>query len=240
MRVPSPPVSTRTQHQAGGGGLSVTTLAIASASSVAAAYVLNTFWTGGVILGAGITPVIVAIVSESLKKPTQKITAIREERRTRSQVSRRTPADVPVAPPPELERPDPFGIWQDDDDHRFHKVRGRRLRLAILTGLLAFAVAVFVVTSADLVFGGSGGGDRLKIVPGTQERQAETEREDTMTATQPAEPAETEPEVPVQTEPPPTTPVEPPPTTPAPQTAPAPEPAPQTPAPAPAEPAPQG
>jgi hypothetical protein len=229
-------VSTRSEKQAAGGGLSVTTLAIASASSVAAAYIIHTFWTGGVILGAGITPVIVAIVSESLKKPTQRFTAIREERRTRSQLSRRTPADVPVAPPPELERPDPFGIWQDEHEHRFHKVGGRRLRLAIVTGLLAFAVAVLVVTSADLVFGGGGGGgDRLKIVPGTQERQADTDREDTTTTTQPAAPVETEPEAPVQTEPPATTPVAPPPTTPAPQTAPAP--APQT---QPVEPAPQG
>ena len=237
MRVPSAPVTTRTEKQAGG-GLSVTTLAIASASSVAAAYVIHTFWTGGAILGAGITPVIVAIVSESLKKPTQRITAIREERRSRTQVARRTPSDVPVPPPPELERPDPFGIWQDADQHRFHKVRGRPLKIAIATGLLAFLLAAFVVTGADLVFGsGDGGGDRLKIVPGTQERQAESEREDTTTTTQPAAPAETTPEEqPVPTEPS-TTPVEPPPTTPAPETpAPQTQPAPESPTPTPEQP----
>lgn len=237
MRVPSAPVSTRTENQAGGGGLSATTLAIASASSVAAAYVIHTFWTGGAILGAGVTPVIVAIVSESLKKPTQKITAIREERRSRSQVARRTPDHVPVPPPPELERPDPFGIWQDEHEHRFHKVRGRPLQLAIATGLIAFAVAAFVVTGADLVFGsGDGGGDRLKIVPGIQHKQADTDREDTTTITQPAAPTETAPQTvpPAATEPPATTtPVEPAQTAPVPETTtPAPEPTPETPAPA--------
>lgn len=235
MRVPSVPVSTRTEKQAGGGGLSVTTLAIASASSVAAAYVIHTFWTGGAILGAGLTPVIVAIVSESLKKPTQRITAIREERRTRSTVSRRTPDEVPVAPPPELERADPFGIWQDEERSRFHRVRGRPLKLAIATGLLAFVVAAFIVTGADLVFG-DGGGDRLKIVPGTQERQADAEDEETTTTTQPAEPTETVPETeePAPTVPPATT--EEPPAT----TAPPEQPAPETPTPAPTEPAPSG
>lgn len=249
MRVPSLPVSTRTEKQAGSGGLSGSTLAIASLSSIAAAYFIHTFWTGGAILGAGITPVIVAIVSESLKRPTRAITAIREERRTRSRVSRRTPRDAPVAPPPELERPDPFGIWEADRKSRFHWVRGRPLKLAIATGLLAFVIAAFVVTSADLVFGdGGGGGDRLKIVPGTQERNVADE---TKTTTEPTQTTETAPEEeqpvpttpettptvpPAETMPVPTTPAQPPATT-----APAPEPAPQpAPQPAPEQQVPQG
>ena len=239
MRVPSMPVSTRTEKHAGGGGLSATTLAIASVSSVVAAYFIHTFWSGGAILGAGITPVIVAIVSESLKKPTQRITAIREERRTRSTVSRRTPDDVPVAPPPELERPDPYGIWQDDRKSGFHWVRGRALKLAIVTGLAAFAIAAFVVTGADLVFGsGSGGGDRLKIVPGTQERTADSEQ-DEETTTQPAEETETVPET---EQPAPTTPEETPPAETTPVQPPATQPPPTQPAPeqAPVEPVPEG
>jgi hypothetical protein len=240
-------VSTRTEKPAGGGGLSVTTLVIASVSSVAAAYVIHTFWTGGAILGAGLTPIIVAIVSESLKRPTRAITAIREERRTRSTVAQEAPGGTPTAPPPELERPDPFGIWEADRPSRFHQVRGRPLKVAIATGVLAFVIAVFVVTSADLVFGGgNGNGDRLRLVPGTQERKA-TDDEDTKTTTQPVETTETTPEEvpPVQTAPEtvPTTP----PTTPAPTTTtpapaptteqPAPAPTPEQPAPAPA---PQG
>ena len=238
MRVPSMPVSTRTEKQAGGGGLSATTLVIASVSSIAAAYFIHTIWKGGAILGAGITPIIVAIVSESLKKPTRRITALREERRTRATVSRRTSDDVPVAPPPELERPDPYGIWQDDRRSGFHWVRGRALKLAIVTGLVAFGIAAFVVTGADLVFGsGDGGGDRLKIVPGTQERSGDRDED---TSTQPAEETETVPETEQPATTPQTTPVPPAETTPVepPATTPAPAPAPEQPAPA--EPAPTG
>jgi hypothetical protein len=231
-------VSTRTEKPSGGGGLSVTTLVIASVSSIAAAYVIHTFWTGGVILGAGLTPVIVAIVSESLKRPTQAITSIREERKSRSTVAQRMPGETQIAPPPELERPDPFGIWEDGrQKSRFHWVKGRPLKIAVATGLLAFAIAAFVVTGADLVFGSGDGGDRLRIVPGTQQR-SDRDREDTTTTTQPAETTETAPEEvppaqttpqttttppqttttpPATTTPPPTTPVVPPEQQPAPQ-----------------------
>jgi hypothetical protein len=250
MRVLSVPVSTRTEKQAGG-GLSVTTLVIASLSSIAAALVIHKFWKGGAILGAGLTPVIVAIVSESLKKPTQAITAIREERRSRSTVARSTPDGVPAAPPPELERADPFGIWQDEPRSRLHWVKGRPLKIAVATGLLAFAIAAFAVTGAELVFGGDGGQDRFTIVPGKQEHKSTT-TDDTKTTTQPAQPAQTTQTVPAETAPiappetlPPVTtapPTTPPATTtpPAPTTpAPAPAPTPEQPAPAPA-PAPQG
>ena len=243
-------MSTRTEQQSGGGGLSVTTLAIASVSSIVAAYVIHTFWSGGTILGAGLTPVIVAIVSESLKKPTKAITSIRDERRSRSGVSRRTPRDTPVAPPPELERPDPFGIWEADRRSRFHWVKGRPLKIAIVTGILAFGIAAFVVTSADLVFGsGGGGGDRLKILPGTQERRSSGDEKRTPTTTEPAQTTETQPEEQPTETAPQTTPVQPPATTTAPATPPATtQPAPATPppttqpAPAPQQPtpAPQG
>ena len=238
MRVPSIFVSTRTQPPATSAGLSVTTLVIASLSSICAALVVHKFWTGGAILGAGLTPIIVAIVSESLKKPTQRITAIREERRSRSTGARRPGDRVPAAPaPPERERPDPFGIWQEERQRSsFHWVRGRALKLAVVTGLVAFAVAAIAVTGAELVFGG---GDRgLTYVPGNQGR--ESRDRDEPTTTQPAETTETAPaeEQPAPTTPQPTTP-EPVPTTPAPQTAPSTTtPAPETPAPTPQTPAP--
>jgi hypothetical protein len=234
-------VSTRTAKESGGAGLSVTTLAIASVSSIAAAIFIHTFWKGGAILGAGITPVIVAIVSESLKRPHQALTSIREERRGRSQVARRTPQGTPMAPPPELERADPFGIWESDRRSAWDRIKGRPLKLALGTGALAFVIGAFALTGAELVFGGSatgGGGDRFTVVPGTQKKSSKDDDKTTKTTeTQTTEtaPAET------RTAPPtvPTTPV---PTTPVPTTPTAPEqtPAPTTPAPVtPEAPAPQ-
>lgn len=239
------------------GGLSVQTLIIASLASLTAAIVVHKLWQGGAIFGAAVTPVIVALVSEALRKPTQKVTAIREERfqrtgsgpRVRREGERAAPAtraQRPAAPPPpEFERPDPFGIWQADRPSWRDRLRGRPLKVALATGLAAFAIVAFALTGSELVFGGGvgGGGDRLTIVPGKQkkgkgDRERDREQQRTPTTEQPAQttpaapqeeqpeeevpPAETTP--PAQTTPPPT------PTTPAPEApAPAPggEPAPQ-------------
>lgn len=230
----------------------MTTLAIASISSIAAALFIHKFWTGGAILGAGITPIIVAVVSESLKKPQQALAARRE---TRPSVMRGTPDAMPVEPTRTAprSRDDRFGIWEDErgaGGGRFHKLRGRPLKLAIATGVVAFVIGAFLLTGAELVFGGGGGGgggDRLTIVPGKQQKSDDAKTKTTETTEeQPSEETQTAPEEELtdpQTEAVPTVP----PTTPA-----APEeqvppvgaqPAPETPVPpttVPAEPAPAG
>ena len=54
-------------------GLSVSTLMIASLSSLAAAVVVSRLWGGGTLIGAAMTPVIVALVSEGLNRPAKAI-----------------------------------------------------------------------------------------------------------------------------------------------------------------------
>lgn len=184
-------------------GLSITTLLIASASSMAAAIFIHEFWTGGAILGAAVTPIIVAIVSESLKKPTQRVTAIREQRREATSLDRRTPTRSTqrpsTPPPPELERPDPFGIWQDDRRSSWDRFKGRPMKIALTTGLLAFAIGALVLTSGELVFGGSvGGGDKPTLVGGGRDRDRDRDSNRTTETT----PAEGQEEAPVQTTPP--------------------------------------
>src|SRR3954449_11106703 len=61
-------------------GLSVTTLMIASLSSLAAALVVSKIWGGGTLFGAAMTPVIVALVSEGLRRPATIVTSVRETR----------------------------------------------------------------------------------------------------------------------------------------------------------------
>ena len=53
--------------------LSISTLVIASIASLTAAVVTSHFWLAGTPLAAAVTPVIVAIVSELLRKPTEVI-----------------------------------------------------------------------------------------------------------------------------------------------------------------------
>jgi hypothetical protein len=197
-------------------GLSVRTLAIASAASLTAAVVVREIWGPGAIIGAAMTPVIVALVSESLSRPTERITSIASERRTRTRVHQRTPSGTEIAPPPELERPDPFGIWEEDKPRRLDS---RHLKIAIATGLAAFALVVVLLTSSELVFGGSvTGGSKTTVFGGKKKKSSSEEKTNTSTSTTSTEttPSDTE-TAPTETTPAETTPTTPTTETPAPQ-----------------------
>ena len=184
-------MSTPRQQQ---GGLSLQTLVIASLASVAAAIVVHELWKGGAILGAAITPVIVAIVSETLRKPVERVTSVRVDRRAGTEVHRG--GSVAAPEPAEGDR---FGIWEADKQSWTQR---RSTKLAVVTGLLAFVIGAFALTASELVFGGSvgGGNDRLTLpVGGAKETSSETRT--TTTETQPQEdqtPTETTPTVPPQ------------------------------------------
>src|ERR1051325_4643305 len=57
-------------------GLSIQTLLISAVSAVAAATLVPLFWERGTILATAMTPVIVALVSEGLKKPVEHVSAV--------------------------------------------------------------------------------------------------------------------------------------------------------------------
>jgi hypothetical protein len=163
----------------GGGGLSATTLAIASLSSLAAALIVHKFWQAGAFVGAAVTPVIVALVSEGLRRPVDVVK------------SRATT----VNPPPVVteRRDDPFGIWEDQQK----APRGRRrlhVGLAVATGLVAFVIAGFLLTGAELVLGGASGGDKYRFVPGKQQKKdGDRDRDDAPADTQPEDLQQEEP-----------------------------------------------
>lgn len=64
----------RSPRQAGG-GISLQTLVIASAAAAAASYVVSRVWEPGTLISAAATPVLVALVSEFLRKPVQTVSA---------------------------------------------------------------------------------------------------------------------------------------------------------------------
>src|SRR3954452_12837968 len=57
-------------------GLSLQTLLISAAAAVVAATVVPLFWEHGTIVATAMTPVIVALVSEGLKKPVEHVSAV--------------------------------------------------------------------------------------------------------------------------------------------------------------------
>ena len=145
------------------GGLSVTTLLIASASAAAAAVVVPLFWQRGSIVAAAITPVIVTLVSESLRAPVTKVQEVGVWRRTPEGTAVRQPEGRDFQPAdPEEERievdpqhpDDPFGLYEDERGGGGFFTR-RKVIIALVTGLIAFSIAAVVVTAGELTFGDS-------------------------------------------------------------------------------------
>jgi hypothetical protein len=136
-------------------GISIQTLVISSLSAVAAAVVIPMIWERGTLVATAMTPVIVALTSEALRRPAEKITAVTPKvtRRSATGAAVRAPERFDPLPPGERDRPpdvredDPFGLRAAPKPRHHWKV-------ALATGVAAFAVAVFVLTSTELVFGG--------------------------------------------------------------------------------------
>jgi hypothetical protein len=147
------------------GGLSITTLLIASGSAVAAAVVVPLFWERGSIVATAITPVIVTLTSELLKKPVEKVQTVGVWRKTPQGTAVRQPGgrDFEVHDPEEerlevdpAQHDDPFGLREPERRSAFTR---RAVIIALVTGLVAFAAAAVVVTAGELTFGGSTSGN---------------------------------------------------------------------------------
>jgi len=144
------------------GGLSVTTLLVASGSAAAAAVIVPLFWERGSLVAAAITPIIVALTSEGLKKPVEKVQTVGVWRRTPQGTAVRQPEGRDFDPlDPEEERyevdpqqtDDPFGLREPERGGFFTR---KRVVAALVTGLLAFGIAAVVVTASELaIFGDS-------------------------------------------------------------------------------------
>jgi hypothetical protein len=162
-------------------GLSVTTLMIASLSSLAAALIVSRLWGGGTLIGAAMTPVIVALVSEGLNRPAKVIgtvpaKAIGTVRQTRG--GRYDPVAEGRAGLREgdYDRARPSAPAAAVAERRVHRASGRggtgatestggggfslrlprpRVMAAIATGLVAFVVAGVFLTGSELVLGKS-------------------------------------------------------------------------------------
>jgi hypothetical protein len=219
-------------------GLSVTTLMIASASSLAAALVVSRLWGGGTLLGAAMTPVIVALVSEGLNRPARAVPrAVKTVRQTRG--GRFDPVAEGRAGLREgdLERarnPIPAAAVAGRRVNRAPRRDGGgggfslrlprpRVLAAIATGLVAFLIAGVFLTSSELVLGKSvtSSARRTTLVPvhrSTSTTKTNTTTTDTTPKTTTTPTIDTTTTPPAQSTPPPseTTPTVPP----TPQTAP--------------------
>jgi hypothetical protein len=137
-------------------GISIATLAISAIAAVAAAVIVPLIWERGTLVATAMTPVIVALVSEGLRRPAAAISTVtpRVTRRSATGAAVRAPERFDPLPPderdqaPEVREDDPFGLRAAPKPRRHWKI-------ALATGAVAFAIAVFLLTGTELVFGGA-------------------------------------------------------------------------------------
>jgi hypothetical protein len=164
-----PPPSSRS-------GFNPVTLGIAALSAVVAAFVVSKIWSHGTLVATAMTPVVVAVVKEALERPAQKI-------------------DVGVSKLSTVRRSNPDGLvveefepGHEDEPNEvsvYSSRGGRKWKIAVITGLLAFVVAAAAMTLPELVSGRSifSGGERTTLFRGTRHRAATTTTPSTQTQT---------------------------------------------------------
>jgi hypothetical protein len=202
-------------------GLSLQTLVIAAVASGVAAITVSHLWKGGTVLAASMTPVIVALVKEALDRPmksevvrrsaTSARRAVAGTAAARTEAARQKspyPGAIPTPPPPPPGAHGADGDLTQGDVLLTHPRRTyggggaprRRLhvKLAIVTGLLAFVIAAAVLTVPELVFGGAvSSGHRTTIFGGgsTSAKKSNTDQQKTNTTPQQStQPSQTTPQ----------------------------------------------
>ena len=180
-------------------GLSVSTLMIASLSSLAAAVVVSRLWGGGTLIGAAMTPVIVALVSEGLNRPAKAIgtvpKAIGTVRQTRGggydpvaegrAGLREGDFDGAGTPPVPAAAAAQISVHRASTTRQGFSLRMPRPRVlaAIGTGLVAFLIAAVFLTSSELVLGKSvtSSSHRTTLVPVKRSTSPSTTKDKTDT-----------------------------------------------------------
>jgi hypothetical protein len=135
-------------------GISLQTLVISAFAAMAAAVIVPLFWERGTLFATAMTPVIVALVSEALRKPVEVISAATPvpTRRSATGAAVRDPRFDPL-PPDEREA---AAAMRSDDPYGLRaKPRVRHhWRIALATGAIACVIAVVALTASELVLGG--------------------------------------------------------------------------------------
>ena len=136
-------------------GISIQTLVLSSLGAVAAAVIVPLIWDRGTLIATAMTPVIVALTSEALRRPAEKITAVtpRVTRRSATGAAVRAPEAFDPLPPDQREA---APAVRDDDPFELRRRPPARhhWRVAVATGAVAFVVGALALTTSELVFGG--------------------------------------------------------------------------------------
>ncbi len=129
---------------------------IASAASASAAAVTSQLWIAGTWLAAAVTPVLVALLSETLNRPTEKIAKAWTAERPPAGAqpdARRTRRPQPSAWPVQRRRP-PVRIYRQPSRAR-RSAGPDRDRRGGRHAAIAFGITVVAITAGELISGDS-------------------------------------------------------------------------------------
>ena len=182
----------------GGEGVSLQTLVIAALASGCAAVVTSYFWQKGTLVSAAMTPVIVTILSEVLKRPAT--TVKRGVSVAKQSVTTRERESVPLAhgagagppdrgpgPTHELPAPEPvphtfseIKVYRDAGDRDGRRFGRIHWKIVLATAGIAFVIAVAALTLPELLFGSSvGGSNNTTLFGGSTQRHTKSDTKTT-------------------------------------------------------------
>ncbi len=181
-------------------GLDLATLFISAIASAAAAYLTSKIWAPGTLVSAAMTPVIVALVKEMLRKPTEVITNVVPQVVPTPSRWTRTDAGEPGLVAEVHDETPPTAVQPGRADEppivvphaggtapvKVYSTRGNRLRwrIAVITGLLGFVIAVAAFTVPELLAGQSlGGSHKTTIFGGPRHHKSTKKQTKTTTST---------------------------------------------------------
>jgi hypothetical protein len=199
-------------------GLSVQTLVIAALASGIAAVLVSHFWQRGTILFSAMTPVAVALISEALRKPVESerlrsgVRSVAKPPNFARPRSGRTPT-VMAPPTPSVDEglrqrdegveAGPVRVYSSGSNKRPKSLNGAsgaggsrfsraHVKVAVITGLVAFLIAAAVLTLPELIFGGSvtGGGRSTTVFGGGSSTSEKGESQDGNSDNQSDEPTQ--------------------------------------------------
>jgi hypothetical protein len=173
----APPPRTREEERR----LNARTLAIASAASASAAAVTSQLWIAGTWIAAAVTPLLVALVSELLHRPTERIArAITSDRPALVLDDADETAEAEPHPDPEAPPLGPVRVYRQPVAAPSR--RRIAVRVVVWTTVLGLLIGGAALTAAELIAGQSiGGSDRATSLAGGKSRKksstSETERQ---------------------------------------------------------------
>jgi hypothetical protein len=169
------------------------TLVIASAASATAAAVTSQLWIHGTWIAAALTPALVALISEAMHRPTERIARAWTSDQPALGAGAARHADHPAPADDPLPRrassePGAVRVYRQPSTRAPQRRRRIALGAVAATAAIAFVIGIAALTAADLLSGGSvgkGAGRTTLLGGGAKKKPQQNQQNATPDQTEP-------------------------------------------------------